>query len=80
MSHVPRQEIDVFGEIAGVSFSPDNDAFFVGIAVRYLLQGVAGRCRVLQDVVGCCRVLRCVAGCCSVLQGAAVFSVYCSVW
>mmetsp|Transcript_23872 Transcript_23872/g.35060 ORF Transcript_23872/g.35060 Transcript_23872/m.35060 type:complete len:438 (+) Transcript_23872:123-1436(+) len=28
------QEIDVFGEIAGVSFSPDNDAFFVGIADR----------------------------------------------
>lgn len=28
------QEIDLFGEIAGVSFSPDNDALFVGVADR----------------------------------------------
>jgi hypothetical protein len=28
------QMIDVFGEIAGVSFSPDNHALFVGIADR----------------------------------------------
>ena len=26
--------IDVFGEIAGVSFSPDNHALFLGIADR----------------------------------------------
>lgn len=26
------QEIDLFGEIAGVSFTPESDAFFVGIA------------------------------------------------
>ncbi|XP_029123871.1 uncharacterized WD repeat-containing protein C2A9.03 isoform X2 [Elaeis guineensis] len=28
------QEIDLFGEIAGMSFSPDTEAFFVGIADR----------------------------------------------
>ncbi|XP_054788704.1 uncharacterized WD repeat-containing protein C2A9.03 isoform X1 [Prosopis cineraria] len=28
------QEIDLFGEIAGISFSPDTDALFVGIADR----------------------------------------------
>ncbi|KAL6855926.1 hypothetical protein ACP4OV_018728 [Aristida adscensionis] len=28
------QEIDIFGEIAGVSFSPDDEAFFVGVADR----------------------------------------------
>ncbi|XP_072973855.1 uncharacterized WD repeat-containing protein C2A9.03-like isoform X2 [Typha angustifolia] len=28
------QEIDLFGEIAGVSFSPDSEALFVGIADR----------------------------------------------
>ncbi len=28
------QMIDVFGEIAGVSFSPDNHALFLGIADR----------------------------------------------
>eukprot|EP01018_Ginkgo_biloba_P033913 Gb_08016 [translate_table: standard] len=27
-----RQEIDLFGEIAGISFSPDTEAFFVGVA------------------------------------------------
>lgn len=26
------QEIDLFGEIAGVAFSPHADAFFVGVA------------------------------------------------
>lgn len=26
------QEIDLFGEIAGISFSPDSEAFFVGVA------------------------------------------------
>ncbi|KAK3254825.1 hypothetical protein CYMTET_35974 [Cymbomonas tetramitiformis] len=25
------QEIDLFGEVAGISFSPDSDAFFIGI-------------------------------------------------
>ncbi|KAM7518593.1 hypothetical protein LguiB_017555 [Lonicera macranthoides] len=28
------QEIDLFGEIAGISFSPDNEALFVGVADR----------------------------------------------
>uniref|UniRef100_A0A7S0EYQ1 DUF2415 domain-containing protein n=1 Tax=Hanusia phi TaxID=3032 RepID=A0A7S0EYQ1_9CRYP len=28
------QEIDIFGEIAGISFSPDDDALFVGISDR----------------------------------------------
>lgn len=28
------QEIDLFGEIAGISFSPDTEALFVGIADR----------------------------------------------
>lgn len=28
------QEIDLFGEIAGISFSPDTEALFIGIADR----------------------------------------------
>ncbi|XP_027359093.1 uncharacterized WD repeat-containing protein C2A9.03 isoform X1 [Abrus precatorius] len=32
--YVQGQEIDLFGEIAGVSFSPDTEALFVGIADR----------------------------------------------
>ncbi|GKE23148.1 uncharacterized WD repeat-containing protein-like protein isoform X4, partial [Tanacetum coccineum] len=28
------QEIDVFGEIGGISFSPDTEAYFVGISDR----------------------------------------------
>lgn len=28
------QEIDIFGEIAGISFSPDTEALFVGVADR----------------------------------------------
>lgn len=28
------QEIDLFGEIAGISFSPDTEALFVGISDR----------------------------------------------
>uniref|UniRef100_A0A2P2Q5A0 Uncharacterized protein n=1 Tax=Rhizophora mucronata TaxID=61149 RepID=A0A2P2Q5A0_RHIMU len=28
------QEIDLFGDIAGLSFSPDTEALFVGIADR----------------------------------------------
>ncbi|XP_061968947.1 uncharacterized WD repeat-containing protein C2A9.03-like isoform X3 [Populus nigra] len=32
--YVKCQEIDIFGEIAGISFSPDTEALFVGIADR----------------------------------------------
>ncbi|XP_020229892.1 uncharacterized WD repeat-containing protein C2A9.03 isoform X2 [Cajanus cajan] len=32
--YVQGQEIDLFGEIAGISFSPDTEALFVGIADR----------------------------------------------
>ncbi|XP_047174492.1 uncharacterized WD repeat-containing protein C2A9.03-like isoform X1 [Vigna umbellata] len=32
--YVEGQEIDLFGEIAGISFSPDTEALFVGIADR----------------------------------------------
>ena len=32
--YVKGQEIDLFGEIAGISFSPDAEALFVGIADR----------------------------------------------
>lgn len=28
------QEVDLFGEIAGISFSPDTEALFVGVADR----------------------------------------------
>jgi hypothetical protein len=28
------QEIDLFGEISGISFSPDSESLFVGIADR----------------------------------------------
>ena len=28
------QEIDIFGEIAGISFSPDTEALFIGVADR----------------------------------------------
>lgn len=28
------QEIDIFGEMAGISFSPDTEALFVGVADR----------------------------------------------
>jgi WD40 repeat protein len=28
------QEIDIFGEVAGISFSPDTEALFVGVADR----------------------------------------------
>ncbi|KAK2984667.1 hypothetical protein RJ640_006650 [Escallonia rubra] len=31
-NYVTGQEIDLFGEIAGISFSPDTEALFVGIA------------------------------------------------
>ncbi|XP_038717521.1 uncharacterized WD repeat-containing protein C2A9.03-like isoform X2 [Tripterygium wilfordii] len=32
--YVKSQEIDLFGEIAGISFSPDTEALFVGVADR----------------------------------------------
>ncbi|XP_025668231.1 uncharacterized WD repeat-containing protein C2A9.03 isoform X3 [Arachis hypogaea] len=32
--YVQAQEIDLFGEIAGISFSPDTEALFIGIADR----------------------------------------------
>lgn len=32
--YVHGQEIDLFGEIAGVSFSPDSEALFVGVSDR----------------------------------------------
>lgn len=32
--YVKGQEIDLFGEIAGISFSPDAEALFIGIADR----------------------------------------------
>ncbi|KAE8666816.1 Detected protein of confused Function [Hibiscus syriacus] len=32
--YVNCQEIDIFGEIAGISFSPDTEALFVGVADR----------------------------------------------
>ncbi|XP_057975046.1 uncharacterized WD repeat-containing protein C2A9.03 isoform X2 [Malania oleifera] len=33
-SYTKGQEIDLFGEIAGISFSPDTEALFVGVADR----------------------------------------------
>jgi WD40 repeat protein len=27
-----RQELDLFGEISGMSFSPDTEAFYIGVA------------------------------------------------
>ncbi|PON61593.1 Guanine nucleotide-binding protein, beta subunit [Parasponia andersonii] len=32
--YVKGQEIDIFGEIAGISFSPDTEALFIGVADR----------------------------------------------
>lgn len=32
--YVQGQEIDIFGEIAGISFSPDSEALFVGVSDR----------------------------------------------
>lgn len=32
--YVQAQEIDLFGEIAGISFSPDTEALFIGISDR----------------------------------------------
>ncbi|XP_040970896.1 uncharacterized WD repeat-containing protein C2A9.03 isoform X2 [Gossypium hirsutum] len=32
--HVKCQEIDFFGEVAGISFSPDTESLFVGVADR----------------------------------------------
>uniref|UniRef100_A0ACD5WQF2 Uncharacterized protein n=1 Tax=Avena sativa TaxID=4498 RepID=A0ACD5WQF2_AVESA len=46
------QEIDLFGEIAGVAFSPDTDALFVGVADRTygsLLEFRRHRCAYLDS-------------------------------
>lgn len=32
--YVHGQEIDLFGEIGGISFSPDSEALFVGVSDR----------------------------------------------
>lgn len=32
--YVEGQEIDMFGEIAGISFSPDTESLFVGVSDR----------------------------------------------
>ncbi|TYJ15484.1 hypothetical protein E1A91_A10G186100v1 [Gossypium mustelinum] len=32
--YVKCQEIDFFGEVAGISFSPDTESLFVGVADR----------------------------------------------
>lgn len=32
--YATAQEIDLFGEIAGISFSPDTDALFVSVSDR----------------------------------------------
>ncbi|KAK4761771.1 hypothetical protein SAY87_029655 [Trapa incisa] len=48
------QEIDLFGEIAGLSFSPDNEAFFVGISDRTygsLLEFTRRHCNEYLEVV-----------------------------
>ena len=31
---VEEQEIDMFGEIAGISFSPDSESLFIGVSDR----------------------------------------------
>ena len=33
-NYAKAQEIDLFGEIAGISFSPDAEALFIGVADR----------------------------------------------
>lgn len=48
------QEIDLFGEIAGISFSPDTDALFVGVADRTygsLLELNRRRCNGYMDSI-----------------------------
>lgn len=48
------QEIDLFGEIAGISFSPDTEALFVGIADRTygsLLEFNRRRCNQYLDSI-----------------------------
>jgi WD40 repeat protein len=50
--YVKCQEIDLFGEIAGISFSPDTEALFVGIADRTyggLLEFTRRRCNQYLD-------------------------------
>lgn len=48
------QEIDLFGEIAGISFSPDTEALFVGVADRTygsLLEFNRRRCNGYMDSI-----------------------------
>lgn len=48
------QEIDLFGEIAGISFSPDTEALFIGVADRTygsLLEFNRKRCHHYLDYV-----------------------------
>lgn len=52
--YVKGQEIDLFGEIAGISFSPDTEALFVGIADRTygsLLEFNRRRCNQYLDSI-----------------------------
>lgn len=52
--YVKGQEIDLFGEIAGISFSPDTEALFVGIADRTygsLLEFNRRRCNSYLDSI-----------------------------
>ncbi|KAJ4822360.1 hypothetical protein Tsubulata_020048 [Turnera subulata] len=52
--YVNCQEIDLFGEIAGISFSPDTEALFVGVADRTygsLLEFNRKRCNQYLDAI-----------------------------
>ncbi|XP_010060167.2 uncharacterized WD repeat-containing protein C2A9.03 isoform X1 [Eucalyptus grandis] len=52
--YVKGQEIDMFGEIAGISFSPDTEALFVGVADRTygsLLEFNRRRCNSYLDSI-----------------------------
>ncbi|KAI4307369.1 hypothetical protein L6164_030568 [Bauhinia variegata] len=52
--YVEGQEIDLFGEIAGIAFSPDTEALFVGIADRTygsLLEFNRKRCNLYLDSI-----------------------------
>ncbi|KAK6938173.1 WD40 repeat [Dillenia turbinata] len=52
--YAKEQEIDLFGEIAGISFSPDTEALFVGVADRTygsLLEFNRKRCHCYLDSI-----------------------------
>ncbi|KAF8411489.1 hypothetical protein HHK36_004041 [Tetracentron sinense] len=52
--YIKEQEIDLFGEIAGISFSPDTEALFVGVADRTygsLLEFNRRRCNQYLDSI-----------------------------